>query len=113
MRHRLRSKTDGLDQFTYEWRGAHHDFVDPNMQEKLINLRASANELAEAIAINTYPVDTNLSWSTPHPGSNALNADERALEAGKLLNAAATNYVAAVDSFEQIAKVKIPVTSPS
>lgn len=78
-----------------------------------INLRASANELAEAIAINTYPVDTNLSWSTPHPGSNALNADERALEAGKLLNAAATNYVAAVDSFEQIAKVKIPVTSPS
>ena len=81
-----RSKTDGLDQFTYEWRGAHHDFVDPNMQEKLINLRASANELAEAIAINTYPVDTNPSWSTPHPGSNALNADERALEAGKLLN---------------------------
>jgi len=107
-----RSKTDRLDQFTYEWKGANHDFVDPNVQEKLIYLRARANELAEVIAVNTYPVDTNLSWSTPHPGSNALNADERALESGKLLNAAATAYVAAVDDFEQVAKVKIPIASP-
>lgn len=73
-----RSKTDLLGQFTYEWRGAHHDFVDPDVQEKLIVLRDRANELAEALAVNTYPVGTNLSWSTPHPGSNALNADERA-----------------------------------
>lgn len=108
-----RSKTDRLDQFTYEWRGAHHDFVDPDVQEKLIALRDRANELAEVLAVNTYPVDTNISWSTPHPGANALNADDRALEAGKLINAAATAYVAAVDDFEQVAKVRIPVASGS
>lgn len=106
-----RAKTDRLDQFTYEWRGTPTDFVDQEVQKKLIILRARANELADAIAVNTYPVDTNPSWSTPNPGASALYADNRALEAAKLLNSAATAYVAAVDEFERVAKVRIPALS--
>lgn len=75
-----RKKTDLLDHLTYEWKGAHCDFVDPSVQEKLVILLARANELASAIAVNTFCVETNPSWATTHPGTNIINADERALE---------------------------------
>jgi hypothetical protein len=73
----------------------------------MVNVRCHAFTLAEAIATYTYPLDTNQTWSSVNPGPVALDAERRAEEAARLIDAAATAYVKAVDDFEATAKVKI------
>lgn len=102
-----RVRIQRLFEFVEEWRGAHKAFVDADVQSKLLPLRAQAMALAECIATLTYPVDRNPAWSTVDPGLGARDAERRAAEAARLINAAAAAYVEAIDDFDSTANSRI------
>ena len=105
--HRRRRLTDKLDELVHTWAGANNEFVNGELQRKLVDMRVLATELAGAIVRYTYADDTNPQWATVNPGFGALDANRRAEEAAHLINAAANTYVSSVDEFERIAKVHI------
>ena len=77
--HRRRRLTDKLDELVHTWAGANNEFVNGELQRKLVDMRVRATELAGAIVRYTYADDTNPQWATVNPGFGALDEPPRVL----------------------------------
>ncbi|WP_271557660.1 hypothetical protein [Bradyrhizobium sp. CCBAU 45394] len=98
-----------LEVLAYEWRGAHHEFLDLELKQSLSNVIGAARGLCGVVA-NRIFLDRN----NPAIGSPLTDVDLRlgiqpgTREAIEQMNTLAKGVVTTANNFERLARQKIP-----
>jgi hypothetical protein len=98
-----------LEVLAYEWRGAHYEFLDVELQSSLANVIGAARGLCGVVA-NRIFLDRN----NPAIGSPLTDADLRegiqqgTRDAIQQMNTLAKGVVTTANNFERLARQKIP-----
>lgn len=97
-----------LEVIAYDWRGAHYEFVDPEMQQSLTNVIGAARGLCGVLTNRIFKDRNN-----PDIGSPLTDVDLRlgiqpeTLEGIKQMNTLAKGVVTTANNFERFARQKM------
>jgi hypothetical protein len=98
-----------LEILAYEWRGAHHEFLDADLQQSLTNVIGAARGLCGMVANRIF-----LNRDNPAIGSPLTDVDLRSgiqqgtRDAIQQMNTLAKGVVTTANNFERLARQKIP-----
>jgi len=102
-------RTNALETLAHEWRGAHYEFLNAEMQQALEQTIAAARALCNLLDAHIF-----LDYNNPEIGSPLTDEDKRVgiqpgtRDAIAKMNAHAKAFVAAANNFERLARKTIP-----
>lgn len=102
-------RLDPLEDISYSWKGAHYEFQDVELQEKLTEVlkinRDFLNLTAERIFVDRHNVELG---SPLTDMDRAHGISQGTIDAIGQMNHVASQLVEAIDNLERLAKAKIP-----
>lgn len=107
-----RDTLDPLEELAYDWRGAHYEFLDLELQQSLAVFIGAARGLCGEIERQIFPEHNN-----PGVGSPLTDEDRRigiqqsTRDAIARMNTLAKGVVTTANNFERLARQKIPTSS--
>ena len=101
---------DPLELIAYEWRGAHYEFLDAELQNSLSNVIGASRGLCNVIANRIFRDYNNPEIGTPLTDVDlreGIQAETRA--AIEQMNTLAKEVVTTANNFEALARRKLPL----
>jgi hypothetical protein len=99
-----------LEVVAYDWRGAHYEFLDAEMQQSLTNVIGAARGLCGVLVNRIFKDRNNPAIGSPLTGMDLRHGlQPETLEGIKQMNTLAKGVVTTANNFERLARQKMPL----
>ncbi|MEH2531729.1 hypothetical protein V1277_001892 [Bradyrhizobium sp. AZCC 1588] len=99
-----------LELIAYEWRGAHYEFLDSELQDSLSNVIGASRGLCNVITNRIFPDYNNPEIGTPLTDLDLREGIQPETRAAiEQMNTLAKGVVTTANNFETLARLKLPL----